>query len=148
VSNHHHFVIELTNGGLSEGMREVHGGFSRRIHLIYGLTGQGHLVRHGFFARRLTSDADVLVTCRYVDMNIPSATGRAPTDASWCGYRATIGLEHPRPFHRPARLLERVSGSPSRAQRAWAEFVQQGLDERRRVSSPNDVLQPPTNRRG
>ena len=30
--NHHHFVVELTRGGPSEGMRELHGGYSRRIH--------------------------------------------------------------------------------------------------------------------
>src|SRR5437899_11522443 len=31
VHNHHHFVIKLTDGGLSEGWREIHGSFSRRI---------------------------------------------------------------------------------------------------------------------
>ena len=148
VWNHHHFIIELTNGGLSEGMRELHGGFSRRIHLIYGLTSQGHLVRHGFFARELASDGDVLGACRYVDTNIPLATGCSPSDAEWCGYRATVGLEHPRSFHRPAALLERISSSPSHAQRAWTEYVQERLDEQRRVSSPNDVFGPPSEWRG
>jgi len=28
VENHHHFVVRLTDGGLSEGMRELHGGYS------------------------------------------------------------------------------------------------------------------------
>ena len=38
MGNHHHFVIKLTDGGLSEGWREVHGMFSRQIHKTYGLT--------------------------------------------------------------------------------------------------------------
>ena len=29
ITNHHHFVIQLTEGGLSEGMRELNGCFSR-----------------------------------------------------------------------------------------------------------------------
>src|SRR4051794_40478267 len=41
MRNHVHFVIQLTDGGLSEGLRELHGTFSRRIHAIYGVTGQG-----------------------------------------------------------------------------------------------------------
>ena len=40
MQNHHHFVIRLTDGGLSEGMRELHGGYSRWIHAMYGQTGR------------------------------------------------------------------------------------------------------------
>jgi REP element-mobilizing transposase RayT len=138
MPNHHHFVLRLTSGGLSEGMRELHGGFSRRIHEIYGMTGQGHLVRHGFFARQLHTDGEVLVACRYVDLNPTAATGVAPEDAPWCGYRATIGLEHPRPFHSPSALLALISDSPSSARSAYRAFVEDELALRRHVSSPND----------
>src|SRR5690349_21469091 len=75
MKNHHHFVIELTKGGLSEGMRELHGGYSRRIHAAYGQTRKGHLFRHAFFARLLVDDRDVVGTCAYVDLN-PSSSRR------------------------------------------------------------------------
>jgi putative transposase len=138
MPNHHHFVIRLTEGGLSEGMRELHGSYSRRIHAIYGMTGQGHLVRHAFFARQLHTDGEVLVACRYVDLNVTSALGIAPEESRWGGYRATIGLEHPRPFHSPSELLALISNSPARARDAYQAFIKDGLALERHVPSPND----------
>src|SRR5437764_6543356 len=90
IWNHHHFVIKLANGGLSEGMRAVNHGFARRLNAYYGRTGKGHMVRHCFFARELEDDGDLLTVCRYVDRN-PVAAGRcqAPEDWPWSGYPAT-----------------------------------------------------------
>jgi REP element-mobilizing transposase RayT len=127
MGNHHHFVIKLTHGGLSEGWREVHGTFSRQIHKKYSLTGQGHLVRHGFFARELTSAGDVLLTCRYVSLNHARAKGTAPAATPWGGYPAVIGLAHPRPFHSPTTLLELISESAPTARREYESFVLDGL---------------------
>jgi REP element-mobilizing transposase RayT len=138
MDNHHHFILRLTDGGLSEGWREIHGGFSRRIHVIYGMTGQGHLVRHGFFARQLHTDGEVLVACRYVDLNFTRATGAAPEKSRWGGYRATVGLEHPRPFHSPAELLSLVSNSPTKGRAAYRAFVEDHLVLNGHVRSPND----------
>jgi putative transposase len=138
MTNHHHFVIELAKGGLSEGMRELHGGFSRRIHAIYGMTGQGHLVRHGFFARQLHTEGEVVVACRYVDLNTTGATGEAPEQATWSGYAATIGLAHPRPFHQPGELLKHISATPAKARIAYRRFVEEGLVPSGHGPSPND----------
>jgi hypothetical protein len=139
VKNHHHFVVRLTQGGLSEGMRELHGGYSRWIHQQYGQTGQGHLFRHGFFARELKTEGQVLVACSYVDLNLvgvdPEGT---PELGRWCGYRATIGLEHPRAFHTPSALLEIIDRRPEVARMTYREFVQDGLALRRQDPSPND----------
>lgn len=138
MRNHHHFVLRLTNGGLSAGMREAHGSFSRRIHAIYDVTGQGHLVRHGFFRRQLHTDGAVLVACRYVDLNASAATGEAPEDAPWGGYRATIGLDHPRAFHSPSELLRVISNSARDARNAYRAFVEDGLASLSHVPLPND----------
>jgi REP element-mobilizing transposase RayT len=138
MENHHHFVIRLTNGGLSEGMRELHCTYSRRIHAMYGLTNQGHLVRHAFFARRLTSDADVLGTCRYIDRNVWMALGVHPVEAVWGGYAATVGLAHPRPFHSPAEILALLSPRPDAARTAYRRLVEEGLVPPGRGPSPND----------
>jgi hypothetical protein len=102
------------------------------------MTGQGHLVRHGFFARQLHTDAEILVACRYVDLNFTSATGAPPEESPWGGYRATIGLEYPRRFHTPAELLSLVSESPARARRSYRAYVQDALVPQVHVRSPND----------
>jgi REP element-mobilizing transposase RayT len=138
MGNHHHFALRLTKGGLSEGWREIHGGFSRRIHAVYGMTGQGHLVRHGFFARQLHTDGEIIAVCRYIDLNYTSATGEPPEASPWGGYRATIGLEHPRRFHSPAELLSLISQSPTRARTAYRALIEDGLVFGGHVSSPND----------
>jgi putative transposase len=143
MPNHHHFVIELTNGGLSEGMRELHGWYSRMLHAEYGVTGQGHLVRHAFFARRLTSDAETVTACRYVSLNHARATGEAPHLTPYGGYPATIGLCHPQPFHSPAALLGLISSSPSAAQVSYRAFVLEGLDQDGHGPSPNDGVELP-----
>jgi REP element-mobilizing transposase RayT len=143
VDNHHHFVVHLTIGGLSEGMRELHGGYSRWFHQIYGQTGQGHLFRHAFFARELKTEADLLVACSYVDLNLIGNDPESKQERTrWCGYRATIGLEHPRPFHTPSALLELIDPQPAMAQLAYREFVQTGLALRSQDPSPNDGFAP------
>jgi hypothetical protein len=139
VANHHHFVVRLTNGGLSQGMRELNGGYSRWLHLIYGQTHQGHLFRHAFFARELKTEGAVLVACSYVDLNLAKAPHQS---ARWCGYPATIGLEHPRPFHTPSALLEIIDRRPATAQLTYREFVQSGLALRSQGPSPNDGVTP------
>ncbi|MGN6796925.1 MAG: transposase [Gaiellaceae bacterium] len=144
MKNHHHFVIRLTDGGLSEGMRELHGGYSRWIHELYGQTRKGHLFRHAFFARPIEDVVDLIGTCAYVDLNPaihrPSA---APEPADWCGFGATIGSCHPRRFHTPSLLLELFSGVPAEAQRQYRAHVAQEHARRTRVHSPNDVLERP-----
>ena len=140
MGNHHHFVIRLTEGGLSEGMRELHGGYARWIHAMYEQTGKGHLFRHAFFARRIKDEHDLVGTCAYVDSN--PALGRAtpaPRDSDWCGYGAMLGLVHPRRFHTPAALLEVLDRSPAAAQRKYQRAVEEEHARRRHVPSPNDV---------
>jgi putative transposase len=142
VWNHHHFLIRLTNGGLSEGMRELHTAFSRRIHVIYELTGQGHLVRHGFFARQPADDDDLRGVCRYVDLNPVRANGgERPEDERWCGLRATLGLEHARAFHSPSELLALFGPTPKLARANYRRFLQEGLVLDGPVPSPNNMVE-------
>jgi REP-associated tyrosine transposase len=135
--NHHHFAIRLTAGGLSEGMREVHGSYSRRINAVDDETRKGHLVRHAFFARELKDTPAILDGCRYVDLNEPRAKDIAPEASRWSGYRATIGLDPPREFHQPKELLRLVAKRREVAMSGYRRFVHEGLGEPDHVWSPN-----------
>lgn len=130
-ANHHHFAVKLSAGGLSEGLKELHGGYSRRIHAKYGLTRQGHLVRHGFFAREGSDLEAVLDICRYVDLNgyLP---WRKPERArwDWCGHPAIMGWSAPRAFHRPAALLQLLDADVDEARRQYRAHVDEEIARR------------------
>jgi len=135
--NHHHFVVKLTAGGLSEGLRELHGKYSRRIHAMYGWTGQGHLVRHGFFAREAADAEAVRDMCRYVDLNgyLP---WRKPERArwEWCGHAAIMGWQKPRPFHDPSLLLSLLGEDVETARAAYRAHVDEEIARRAAEAPP------------
>ena len=142
MKNHHHFVIRLADGGLSEGMRELNGGYSRWRNALYGRTGEGHLVRHAFFARTIEDDADLIGACAYVDSNpLANRQSCTPRRGDWSGYAATLGLMHPRPFHTPSAVLELLSERPAAARTAYRRAVQESHARRRLDLSPNHVIE-------
>lgn len=122
--NHHHFLIRLRDGGLSEGMQSINHGFSRRMNAVYGRTGKGHLVRHGFFARRIADDRDFIATSLYIDRNAVEARRCVrPEDWRWSGCAATLGLARPRPFHDVRAQLALLSSRTDRARVRYARLL-------------------------
>jgi REP element-mobilizing transposase RayT len=127
IWNHYHFVVQLSGDGLSDGMRAINHGFSRRINAIHGRTGTGHAVRHSFYAGEITSDEQLAVTCRYIDLNAVAAKlCERPEDWLWSGYAATLGLTQPRRFHNHRDLLDRFASDPDGARIAYRAFVTRG----------------------
>ena len=124
IWNHVHFLIHLSDGGLSEGMRAINHGFARRINVAYGRTGKGHLVRHGFFANQVTSDPYLMGLSRYIDRNpVEAGLVETPEDWRWSGCAATLGLHHPRRFHDVAGLLEHFGTNPVCARDAYRALL-------------------------
>ncbi|HEY6961049.1 MAG TPA: transposase [Gaiellaceae bacterium] len=122
--NHHHFLVKLAGDGLSEGMRAINHGFARRMNAVYGRTGKGHLVRHSFFANRITTDGYRRSVLRYIARN-PIEAGLCDTAADWrwSGYSAIAGLASPRPFHNVDAALRVFGDDPQRARAKYARFV-------------------------
>lgn len=128
--NHHHFLVRLVDGGLSKGMREIHGGFSRRMNKEDGLTNQGHLVRHCFFASEAITLESIKRRARYIDLNpVKAGLCERPEQWRWSSYGATMGFAYRRPFHEPDELLGLLADDPQEARRVYGEFVQEGLGE-------------------
>jgi REP element-mobilizing transposase RayT len=128
--NHHHFLVRLTDGGLSSGMRALHSNYSRRLNVIDGETNMGHLVRHCFFADEATTTDSVLARAAYIDLNpVRAGLCHRPEQWRWSSYRATLGLAYPLGFHEPAELLSLVDGDPRRARRTYREFILRTLAE-------------------
>jgi REP element-mobilizing transposase RayT len=126
MPNHFHLLIQLESGGLSEGMRELNGCFSRWSNRRTGRTGTGHLVRNRFGCVDVIREGHLWNLLSYIPLNpVRAAITERPEEWPWCGYRATIGLEHPRPFHRPAGLLRFFSDDRCEAVRRYVAFVEE-----------------------
>ena len=128
MTTHFHVVIRLVDGGLSEGMRELNGCFSRRMNAIAGRTGNGHLFKNRFHAVHLESDVHLLESCRYV-VNNPVVAGMCanPGDWGWSSYGACAGLTPAPPFLALDELLCLFGADRDRARVAYRAFVQDGL---------------------
>ena len=127
IPNHYHLLIQLTDDGLSDGMRELNGCFSRWSNLKTGRTGTGHVVKNRFGLIHVSTDGHLFEVMRYIPNN-PVRAGLVgwPGDWPWSGYRATVGIDDPYPFHRPAELLRYFGSSRQEALRRYRRFVQEG----------------------
>ena len=128
MTNHFHFVIRLTDGGLSEGMQQLNGGFSRRMNALHDRTGAGHLFKNRFDGTPIETNAHLREALRYVVLNpVFAGVCARPEDSTWSSYRASVGLDPPPPFLAIDELLELFGARPGAAREAYVAFVADGL---------------------
>ena len=138
MTNHFHVVVRLVDGGLSDGMRELNGCYSRRMNAIAGRTGRGHLFKNRFHAVHIETDAHLLESCRYV-VNNPVTAGMCahPKEWRWSSYNASAGACSPPPFLAVDELLGLFRNDRERARTAYCAFVSDGLarwsDQRKEI---------------
>lgn len=126
MPNHYHLLIRLTDDGLSDGMRELNGCFSRWSNRETGRTGSGHLVKNRFGCVDVIREGHLWNLLSYIPLNpVRAKIVERPEEWPWSGYRGTIGLEHPRPFHQPAELLRFFSGDRLEAVQRYVGFVEE-----------------------
>jgi putative transposase len=106
IPNHYHLLIQLQDGGLSDGMRELNGCFSRWSNSQTARTGTGHLFKNRPALVDVIRDGHLWEVIGYIPMNpVKAGLARTPAGWPWSGYRGTVGLEHPYRFHQPNELL-------------------------------------------
>lgn len=125
MTNHVHLLIQVPDGGLSEGMRELLGSYARWWNLEHGR--YGHLFRNRFDAEAVISDRHLVATARYIDLNpIRAKMRNRPEQYPWSSYRAHVGLQHPLRFLANSRFLELFGSTPDTARKAYRRFVREG----------------------
>jgi REP element-mobilizing transposase RayT len=94
LGNHYHLVLMIPDARASKAFQQLHTWYSRWHNLTHGRSA--HLFCAHFFARELTSDADLLTVCRYLAYN-PVTARLAPDPFSWrwSSTAATAGLARP-----------------------------------------------------
>jgi REP-associated tyrosine transposase len=126
MSNHFHLLLQVADGGLSEGMQELLGKYARSWNEAHGHSG--HLFRNRFRSVTVVSDRQLAVNARYIDLNPVRARMKfRPEQWHWSSYRAHLGLDHTPPFLASGELLRRFGPTPKAARRAYRQFVEDGL---------------------
>ena len=122
MTNHYHLLLEIPRGGLSVGMRELNGGYSRWANRRHARSG--HLFHNRFGSTRVETDPHLLEVCRYVVLN-PVRAGLCPTPKTWgwSSYRACAGLERAPRFLALSVLLQLFGPNVRRAQVSFRSFV-------------------------
>jgi putative transposase len=127
MPNHYHFLMEIPFGGLSEGMRELNGRYSRRTNRRYGRTGDGHLFRNRFYADLIERDSHLLELCRYIVLNPVRARLCAwPDEWLWSSYRVSAGLDVGSDLVAVSHLLGLFGSRLDAAASAYRAFVRDG----------------------
>jgi putative transposase len=126
MSNHYHLLLQIEDG-LSDGMRELNGGFSRYTNARNGL--EGHLFENRFWCELMKDEAHYLQAARYIVLNpIRAGICRAPEAWRWSSYRACVGLEFAPPFLAANDLLGCFGKTPPKARDAYRRFVYEAID--------------------
>lgn len=135
MTNHFHMVVHVPEVQLSEGMRLLLSGYSRRTNLRYGRTM--HLFRQRFFSNTVETDAELLETCRYTVLNpVRAGLCETPEMWPWSSYRGCAGLDVAPPFLAVQEALGLFGRDLRTAESAFRAFVRDGLGQ---VSEPATV---------
>jgi putative transposase len=127
MSNHYHLLLTIESG-LSDGMRELNGGFSSYTNARNGL--DGHLFKNRFWCKLITTEAQYLQTARYIVLNpLRAGTCASPEAWRWSSYRACAGLEFAPSFLSADALLRCFADKPAAARDAYREFVSDGVED-------------------
>jgi putative transposase len=95
MDNHLHLLIETPDPNLGDGMRRLHGAYAQTFNRRHGCVG--HLFQGRYGAERVTSDAQLVTTLRYIALN-PVAAGLCEDarDWRWSSYALLVrGLTPP-----------------------------------------------------
>jgi putative transposase len=135
MTTHYHAVVCVPEAGLSEGMRDLNGGYARWSNRYLGR--EDHAFGKRFGSVLIETDEHLREACRYDVLNpVRAGICRSPEQWPWSSYRATAGLEHPPSFLAVGRLLRAFHRDPTKAVKAYRAFIADGIGSNRNQSRP------------
>jgi REP element-mobilizing transposase RayT len=129
MDNHYHFILQLSDRGLSKGMCELNTRYSTWFNVEHGRSN--HLFGKRFWSDQIGGDEHLLEACRYVVLNrVRAGLCDDPGDWPWSSYLASAGA-----VHGPAFLVDRdvigfFANDPERGRAAWKSYVREGRGQR------------------
>jgi REP-associated tyrosine transposase len=125
MTTHYHLVLTTPSAGLSPGMRQLNGGYSRQTHRR--LDRAGHLFQNRFLSESIADEQHLYESCRYVVLN-PVRAGLCidPSAWPWSSYRACAGIDVSPSFLAEGALLKLFGREVEAARRDYRAFVAAG----------------------
>jgi REP element-mobilizing transposase RayT len=126
MGTHYHVVLQIPDGGLSQGMCELNGSFARWSNLRY--EREDHLFGKRFGTTEIVSDEHLREACRYVVLNpVRAGLCDAPAEWRWSSYRASAGLEEAPPYLAVGKLLSLFHDDFATAVALYRDYIDKGL---------------------
>ncbi len=128
MGNHYHLMIEIPDGNLSRGMRQLNGVYTQTFNRRHRRVG--HVLQGRFKAILVEKDSYLLELCRYIVLNpVRAKMVKHPKHYPWSSYRATAGLSKPPAFLTREWLLSQFGRERRTAQTRYRAFVAQGMEQ-------------------
>jgi REP-associated tyrosine transposase len=138
MTTHYHVVVHTPEAGLSEGMRDLNGGYARWSNSYRGR--QDHAFGRRFGSELIETDEHLREACRYVVLNpVRAGICASPEEWPWSSYHATAGFVHPPSFLAAGEVLRMFGEDPGRARLAYRAFIAAGTDTAGHVPVPGTV---------
>jgi REP element-mobilizing transposase RayT len=122
MTNHFHFVIQLTCASLSAGLRWLNTEYPRYFNRRYGRVG--HLYQGPFDGRLVQKETYALNVIRYDALNpVRAGIVSRPEDYEWSSHRAALGLTRAPEWLAVDDLLMQFAPKRDLARAYYKEFV-------------------------
>ena len=121
MDNHVHLLVETPSGNLGAGMQRLHGLYAQSFNKRHRRSG--HLFQGRFGAVRMKTDAQLLVTARYILRNpVEAGLCRDAADWPWSSHPAVLARGAPA-WLNTARLLAYFGTDGGDPRRRYAAYV-------------------------
>ena len=126
MDNHYHVVIEIAEGNLSNGMRQLNGVYTQAFNRRHNRVG--HVFQGRYKAILVEKEAYLLELSRYVVLNpIRSHMIKSLDDWRWSSYLATTGKLDAPEWLEVDWLLSHFGKQRKRAREKYIDFVREGI---------------------
>lgn len=129
MDNHYHLMIEIIDGNLSMGMRQLNGIYTQKYNRRHQRTG--HILQGRFKAPLVEKESYLLELCRYVVLNpVRASLVQAPEEWMWSSYKATAGFDQVPDYLTTDWILSLFNDKQKRAHVLYRMFVKEGIGQR------------------
>jgi REP element-mobilizing transposase RayT len=126
MDDHYHLVVEVPEGNLSKGMRQLNGVYTQHVNRRHAQEGP---IFHGRFKSILLEKKNYLLpVCRHVVTNPARSKGKLNFSSyKWSSYRALAGRVQAPTFLHNVDVLNHFGKREKEAQKKYREYVKEGV---------------------